>query len=156
MKRRQFTSPSALDLSNPSPQSASQLSSRAGSPSVFGAFLRGPTTRWFSKGRPASKSSDSDSSARQLPPSPRRPIISQPSDPRPLLDIPRATHLQSSRFVLASFIQKLISLQPARSNSGRTPISPGLVRRIRGIHPPGTSLLPLLPQPRVEVVQWMI
>jgi hypothetical protein len=102
MKRRQLTSPSVLELSNP-PLPAPQPSSRASSPSVFSAFLRGPTTRWFTKGRPGSKPSDGDTSTRQLPPSPRRPNISQPTDPRPLLDIPRPTQLSSSQFVFACF-----------------------------------------------------
>jgi hypothetical protein len=97
MKRRQFASPSALDLST-TPQPTPNVSSRAASPSVFSAFLRGPTTRWFTKGKPGSKPSDGDASSKQPPLSPRRPKISRPTDPRPLLDIP-ALQLSSSRFV---------------------------------------------------------
>lgn len=117
MKRRQLTSPSALDLSNPPSQSAAQPSSRASSPSVFSAFLRGPTTRWFTKGRPSPKQSDGDMPTRQLLPSPRRPNISQPSDPRPLLDIPRPSQLSSSQFVFGPFHANRLILFESRSHS---------------------------------------
>jgi hypothetical protein len=63
--------------------------------------------------------SDNDTSARQLPPSPRCPKISQPTEPRPFLDIPRPTPLSSSRFVLSGLLRIGSSFF-----SGPTPIFP--------------------------------
>lgn len=147
MKRRQFTSPSSLDLAGGIPQPGTPSSSRPGSPFIFNP------TRWF-RNKPKSEQPEPETSSRPSPPSPRRPNISQPTDPRPLLEVPRPHQLPNSRYVYVHSTEALRShfiFSSARIQTCQVPRRRALTKAKAGLIPPA-----ILRPSRVGVAQLTI